>query len=274
MDLFAIAIVLAKEPDVRADAVDNFLLFVEKILKDSELPFGKVHAGCQYIAFNIVRNFQDDYFMLFARSYYQIDRLAETLLARISEAAVPDYEAVNEVLLRYYKNDVCILGFRRRPFGVVRKRGGNRRLGGGARPFVSIDISRGRISELTQGLEEISEMKPFASKKVLSNLLQLPGYKSFVGHLSRHAQEASFRRRCQRPGQAMEAAVSLSHYEHHRAVHDSRGVPQGHQPHPELADRKREAVEPEKAHLQDLFHSEETHGQVPRNGTQLCPEHG
>ena len=242
VDLFAIAIVLAREPDVRADAVDNFLLFVEKIIKDSNSHLDRFMPVVN-IAFNIVKNFQDDYFMLFARSYYQIDRLAETLLGKISKAAVPDYEAVNEVLRRYYKKTFEYWTSEEDPLEWFEREAEIDGQAEGLEPLF-FDISQGRIREWTEGLHEISEIKTVSRpKKALSELLQLPGYKSFRGHLSRHSQKASFRRGAERPGQAMEAAVPLSHHEHRRAVHDPRGIAQGHQSHLELADRKREAME-------------------------------
>ena len=178
VDLFAIAIVLAREPDVRADAVDNFLLFVEKIVKDSNSHLDRFMPVVN-IAFNIVKNFQDDYFMLFARSYYQIDRLAETLLGKITDAAAPDYEAVNEVLRRYYKKTLEYWASEEEPLEWFEREAEIDGQTEGLEPLF-LDISRERIGEWAERLNEISEIKPFASKKVLSELLQLPGYKSFV----------------------------------------------------------------------------------------------
>ncbi|MDM8552691.1 PEP/pyruvate-binding domain-containing protein [Desulfobacterales bacterium HSG2] len=77
-DVFIRAIENKKtDMEVKADAADNLLLFLQKIIKDAD-PGAGIEKFLPVIndAFHQIENFDDEYFFLFVKSYYQIKKLA------------------------------------------------------------------------------------------------------------------------------------------------------------------------------------------------------
>ena len=78
--IFIRAIESKSDIDVRADAVDNFLLFVQKIIKESGADFKRFKPAIDD-AFDRIRNYEEEDFFLFVKSFYQMRKLAEALKA-------------------------------------------------------------------------------------------------------------------------------------------------------------------------------------------------
>ena len=100
VDIFIDAIESTKDTPIQAEAVDNLLLFLQKILKDSgtALPhFMPVVNNC----FDRIRHYDGNVFFLFVKSYYQIKRLAEILLKLDPEFNL-NYQSTNLLLLKYF----------------------------------------------------------------------------------------------------------------------------------------------------------------------------
>ena len=85
LDIFIRAIESKSDIEVRADAVDNFLLFIQKIIKESGPEFKKFKPLIDD-AFNRIRAYDGDDFYLFVKSYYQIKKLAGAFLNYSSES--------------------------------------------------------------------------------------------------------------------------------------------------------------------------------------------
>ncbi len=86
--------------DVRADAVDNLLLFLQKTIKDASpdlLRFIPVLEN----AFDRILLLPADHFELFARSFYSIKRLAELCLRWLPP--LPTFSALNLLVHRYHQ---------------------------------------------------------------------------------------------------------------------------------------------------------------------------
>jgi pyruvate,orthophosphate dikinase len=84
--------------DVRTDAVDNLLLFLQKTIKDSG-PDQIRLAPVLEAAFERIRQLPADHFELFARSFYAINRLAELCLR--ASPPLPAVGTLNLLLYRY-----------------------------------------------------------------------------------------------------------------------------------------------------------------------------
>ncbi|MFC1829957.1 pyruvate, phosphate dikinase, partial [Thermodesulfobacteriota bacterium] len=102
VDVFFGAFETSNNRDVRADAVDNLMLFLQKIIKDSGEEFQRFLPVVND-AFDRIRNYADDEFFLFVKSFYQIKKLAEGLLNGPAEITA-GYEAANLLLLKYYRH--------------------------------------------------------------------------------------------------------------------------------------------------------------------------
>ncbi|MBN1626156.1 MAG: pyruvate, phosphate dikinase [Deltaproteobacteria bacterium] len=74
IDIFLEALVSAPDVEVKADAVDNLLLFLQKIISSAEKEIGKFSTAVAY-GFNRISSLDRDSFSLFVKSYYQLNRL-------------------------------------------------------------------------------------------------------------------------------------------------------------------------------------------------------
>ncbi len=99
LDIFLQALVETKDDKVKQDAADDILLLVQKIITDS----GENIQSFQPIileAFTRIYELPDEVFNLFVRSYYGINRLAQTYAA-VPEDDGHDYTALNRLLIKY-----------------------------------------------------------------------------------------------------------------------------------------------------------------------------
>ncbi len=177
VDIFAVAIEQTRGRDVRTEAVDNFLLFLEKIINDAGSEFKRFVPALNN-AFRIIAQFRDSYFFLFVKSFYQLDRIAESFLKKVENLS-PGFMAINQVLLRYYQETCAYWLKEDDPQSWLQKEAEDLSL---PEEFVSIfeNISHAKILKIKAELDNISRIKPFGTCQVLSRMLELPGYKCFV----------------------------------------------------------------------------------------------
>lgn len=76
LDIFFEAIETSQDKDVRMNAADNLLLYLQKIIKDSGKDFSRFLSVFDY-SFERMRSIKEEHFFLFVTSYYQINKLAE-----------------------------------------------------------------------------------------------------------------------------------------------------------------------------------------------------
>jgi pyruvate,orthophosphate dikinase len=87
-------------PSTKMDAVDNLLLYLQKIIKESKQdrePFAPVVIA----AFRDIRQYDYATFFYFVKSFYQLKRLAEVFLENMHTDAM-DYTELNLLLVRYF----------------------------------------------------------------------------------------------------------------------------------------------------------------------------
>jgi pyruvate,orthophosphate dikinase len=83
-------------PDVRADATDNLLLFLQKTIKDAGADLPRL-TPVLYAAFDRIGQLPEDHFKFFAESFYSIKRLAELCL----QTSLPACSALNRLVRKY-----------------------------------------------------------------------------------------------------------------------------------------------------------------------------
>ena len=98
IDVFLSAVAEAT-PDVRADAVDNLLLFLQKTVKDAGPDLPRFYPVLE-AAFDRIRLLPADHFELFAGSFYPIKRLAELCLR--ASPPLSSFGALNLLVHRYH----------------------------------------------------------------------------------------------------------------------------------------------------------------------------
>ena len=85
----------------RMDAVDNLLLFIQKLLKDSGEALDQFSPVLCH-AFQLIQDYPNDIFLLFVKSHYQLKRLGEIHLES-SEHSDMDCSDLNRLIIRYFQ---------------------------------------------------------------------------------------------------------------------------------------------------------------------------
>jgi len=101
VEIFVRAIESAQDTEVRTEAVDNLLLYLQKIIKDNQSGLARFMPTLNE-AFYKIQQYEGEYFFIFVKSFYQIKRLAESILVR-SQEITGGYEAINQLLLKYFR---------------------------------------------------------------------------------------------------------------------------------------------------------------------------
>ena len=177
IEILSDAIELTKNPEVRIDAVDNFLLFLKKILTDSASEFQRFLPVINN-AFDKIGNYPDEYFFLFVKSYYQITRLTEHMI-RKTENRINELGPVKVLLQRYY-NTVYEYWLREADpgiwFAAELEKPRHREDWQG----LFDNISHEQIKKWHSQLNRITLAGGTTSRDVLERMLELPEYNRFV----------------------------------------------------------------------------------------------
>lgn len=99
INIFLAAFDNGRNKNERADAADNLLLYLQKIIKDSENEFSLFLPVLDY-AFEQIACYEEETFIFFVRSYYQINRLA--VAYHDKAPADVSFGALNALLFKYY----------------------------------------------------------------------------------------------------------------------------------------------------------------------------
>jgi pyruvate, orthophosphate dikinase len=177
LDIFIRAIESNSDMEVKADAVDNFLLFIQKIIKESGSDF-KEFKPLIDDAFNRIRAYDGDDFFLFVKSFYQIRKLADALLNYSSEIE-EDCKAVNLLLIKYYDRICGYWLTEKDPWTWFEQEADKIDNRENLKKIFNM-ISHKQINRYKRGLEEIAQSKNIESQEVLKRLLILPAYNQFV----------------------------------------------------------------------------------------------
>jgi len=177
VDVFFDAFETENTMQIREDAVDNLLLFLQKIIKDSDSDLPRFMPVIND-SFHRIRNCSDKDFFLFAKSYYQIKKLAEGISNGSSEIKT-DYSAVNLLLLKYYNHTYSYWLSERDPVSWFEEEADEtgicEKLNDLFKP-----ISHTQIEEFKTELDKIADAEPMDSLDVLKKLIELPGYNQIV----------------------------------------------------------------------------------------------
>jgi len=178
VNIFSDAIVSGSNIEVKADAVDNLLLFLQKIIKDSGQDIKRFMPVIDS-AFDSIRSYKKDSFFLFIKSFYQIKRLAKAILNHTHELTNVNYQAINLLLLKYFKHTYSYWLSEEDPFDWFKNEAGDI---DDKEPFDEIFkyISHRQINKWQSMTGKIALQNGIDSKKVLQNLLELPAYSQIV----------------------------------------------------------------------------------------------
>jgi pyruvate,orthophosphate dikinase len=94
------AVEACKDKEIQDDAVDNTLLFIQKIVSEAGPHFERFQPVIDS-GFDRIRKLPDNPFSLFVDSYYAINRLAGAFLNNAPESC-KDFKALDLLLIKYY----------------------------------------------------------------------------------------------------------------------------------------------------------------------------
>ena len=166
-----------KDEDVKGDAVDNTLLFIQKILSDSGTQFEQFQPGID-ASFDQIRNFSDDHFALFVNSYYALNRLAAVFLKNAPESC-SDFKALNLLLIKYYDYTYRYWLNEIDPQTWFEKEAFEIKVNINIEEIFS-PISHHQLNDWQRQLDVCTQNKLVGSKEILTQLLELPGFGQMV----------------------------------------------------------------------------------------------
>ncbi len=177
LDIFFQVLAETKDAAVKADSVDNILLFVQKTITDSGSSF-KSFQPIIDDAFDRIYRLPDPLFFLFVRSYYGINRLAQAYL-NSSDNTDSNFNSLNQLLIKYFNYTYSYWLKEEDPQTWFEKEAEISNPGSQFNEcFMS--ISHRQLNEWQDQLELSLKNQQIESKTVLAQLLELPGFGQIV----------------------------------------------------------------------------------------------
>ncbi len=194
MDIFLDAIIHSADRDVKSDAADHFLLYVQRVIQESREELPRFLDVLDH-GFERILHLEEADFFFFTRSFYSIHRLAEEL--RRHGAPLTTHSRINPLLVRYLETTYRYWLGREDP-----RRWFCRELGLDAKQLGDLagvfdPVSHRQLSENESRLRYLIGDQGLAPEARLENLLALPGYAHVVERyqetpkkiLRRHAEK-------------------------------------------------------------------------------------
>jgi pyruvate,orthophosphate dikinase len=186
IDIFINVVESSAERRIKADAVDNLLLFLQKIIKESGCNLERFVPVLNN-TFIRIRDFKDEHFYLFVKSFYQIKKLATDL----TESPVQNlfgYDALNSLFIKYFRYTYSYWLSVPDPLFWFQKEASDIRSRKTVDELTS-GISHKHIKKLKRRLEKTVSTGRIDSRELAKELLDFPGYRQFIESYSRIPHE-------------------------------------------------------------------------------------
>ena len=162
---------------IKMDAVDNLLLFLQKLIKDSDEALDRFFPViCQ--SFQVIQNFPDDIFLLFVKSHYQIKKLGELFLESSQNVDVDSFD-LNQLIFRYFQTTYGYWLSEKDPQAWFEEEVEAPESQYDWGVFFD-DISHHTIADWERDLSAIIEANNLSQKERTTRLIQLTGYNQIV----------------------------------------------------------------------------------------------
>ncbi|MCB2168210.1 MAG: pyruvate, phosphate dikinase [Deltaproteobacteria bacterium] len=177
IDIYLRAIESTRGTDVCIDAVDNLMLFLLKIVKDAGDAFDRFIPVLDG-AFQSIRRYDSPIFMLFLKSYYQLNRLGEAALKHAADQLI-GLQHLNLLMIRFYQETFAYWAREEDPQQWFLKEAGE------FKPDVDLDalfepIANATFRRHNETLDAILLCEDIRTPDVLRGLLELPGFNQIV----------------------------------------------------------------------------------------------
>ena len=177
VDIFRRAIEATTSDEVRADAIDNLLLFLIKMLKEAGDAIERFLPPLDR-AFQCIHDDDDRTFAFFLKSYYQLNRLGEAVRAHAEDMA-ERFDHLNPLLVRFFRSAYDYWLSEEDPQQWFENEAGE------FKPKMPLEpcfepISHAALKRHAGRLDEILNSPDLQPAEVLEALLALPGFNHFV----------------------------------------------------------------------------------------------
>lgn len=176
-DIFFEAVEALPDETTKAGAADNLLLYLQKIIKDSGEAFPRFQETLDY-AFEHIRCYEEEDFLLFVRSYYQINRLAKRFRDKAETGT--DFTTINALLIKYLENTYRYWLGEEDPQAWFIKENGNPAGPSGSFREIFLPVSHAQLRKYLKEVEVITQRKELRTATLLESLVTLPGYSEIV----------------------------------------------------------------------------------------------
>lgn len=177
IEIFFNALQQHRTPEVHPEAVDNLLLYLQKVIKEAG-PAVERFAPVIRSAFNTIRRLNDPSFFLFVKSYYSLKKHGEFLL-RYPEETVGNLEPAYLLLRRYFAQTYTYWlsepDVKTRLEKELLEEDPPRDLS-----HLFNEVSHDRLRELARGLEALNDSGSGNFRERIQRLLTLPGFNQIV----------------------------------------------------------------------------------------------
>ncbi|KPJ76162.1 MAG: pyruvate phosphate dikinase [Deltaproteobacteria bacterium SG8_13] len=180
VDIFFEAIDSGRNLEVRAEAVDNLLLFLQKTIRDSKSGIDRFMPALNQ-AFDRIGGYEGETFFLFVKSFYQLNKLGEYTQARVAEIS-GGCEAINSLMLKYFRTAYAYWLCNKDPVQWFTEEAGLS-LSEDHKARVSPlfeEISHQQINTLDRKLSRLADSGDLSSSTILTDCLKLVGYGRIV----------------------------------------------------------------------------------------------
>ena len=173
IDVFMEALENSSDEQVKTDAADNLLLYLQAVVRESGDRFPDFMTLLDY-SFGLVHDCNESDFILFVKSYYQINKVARTIMK--TAPAGSDYKALNRLLEKYLEQVYIYWLRKEEPLKWFRQESG---LGSsvprGVRKIFAA-ITHDRLRQYQDDLATIGRLDDQGSEMLLKKLLEFPGF--------------------------------------------------------------------------------------------------
>jgi pyruvate,orthophosphate dikinase len=177
VDIYIDAIDANPSREETAEAVDNLIVYLQKMAKDAGERLDRFLPVID-ATFERIHQYPDEVFFLFVKSYYQLNRVVETLCT--ADAAVGTRcRSILPVMARYLNSTYTYWLNEQDPgHWFAGKIDGD----GAAEGFAAVfaDISHDHIADLKRRLKAASDAPDAGAGSVLAELSTLPGFSQIV----------------------------------------------------------------------------------------------
>ncbi len=185
VDIFLKAFESDSNLKVRTSAVDNLMLFLQHIVKDSKEELDRFLPVVEKAVLKI-ESYEDENFYFFVRSYYQPDKIATILLDCLEpdclekDAAV--FKSINQLLIKFYRYSFDYWLQQEDPVSWISRSIDTKQLTLGLKKILE-DVSHAKIKLWQKDLEAIAKISNQNWGHTTGDLTRLVSYQEFVSQI-------------------------------------------------------------------------------------------